>query len=340
MLVRSCRRRIPPIAGLAMALVAAAALMAADPKLVEEAKREGELVWWNTIAQDQSQIIVNEFMKRYPFIKASYWRGGSVGLHSKIMMEARAGRYSWDVVSQTNPDFVLELKQKGLIAPYESPERKAFSDDFKDREGFWTSTYALPTGLGYNTRLVNAEETPKGYGDLLQPRWKGKISIDNEGNDLLVGLIAAWGKEKAVQYFRQLAAQAPIPGRGHTQRVQLLAAGEFPLAVAYTHTIEWAKFQGSSVDWVNLEPVVMKVDAIMLGARARHASAGRLFIDFLLSREGQEILQGFRRVTLRSGVDPNPPRLVRGFKRLVVTPEHFQSVPDSLQLYRQIFRLP
>jgi ABC-type Fe3+ transport system substrate-binding protein len=155
-----------------------------------------------------------------------------------------------------------------------------------------------------------------------------------------VGLIAAWGKEKALHYFRQLAAQAPIPGRGHTQRVQLLAAGEFPLAVAYTHTVEWAKFQGSPVDWVNLEPVVIKVDAVMLGAKAPNASAGKLFIDFLLSREGQTILQGFRRVTLRAGVEPDPPRLIRGFKRIVLVPEHFRDTPDSLKLYRQIFALP
>ena len=46
----------------------------ADPKVIEAAKKEGELAWWSTIAQDQSQRLVGEFMKRYPFIKANYWR--------------------------------------------------------------------------------------------------------------------------------------------------------------------------------------------------------------------------------------------------------------------------
>ena len=64
----------------------------ADPKIIEAAKKEGELAWWSTIAQDQSQKIVDEFMKRYPVIKANYWRSGSVGLHNKIMIEARAGQ--------------------------------------------------------------------------------------------------------------------------------------------------------------------------------------------------------------------------------------------------------
>lgn len=312
-----------------------------DPKIIEGAKKEGQVIWWNTIAQDQNQILADEFMKKYPFIKASYWRSGTVGLHNKIMLEARSGRYSWDVVSQTNPEYVAEMKQRNLIAPYHSSERSHFSEDFKDKEGYWTSTYALPTGLGYNTKLVKKEEVPRTYNDLLDPKWKDKkISIDTEGHELLVGLVQVWGYEKTVEFFKKLAAQDPFPGRGHTQRTQLLAVGEFPLAIAYTHTVEWAKFQGSSVDWVNLEPVVIKVDGIMLGPKAPHSNAGKLFIDFLLSQQGQELLQSFRRVTTRTGVDPNPPRLIRGFKRLVLTPEHFHAVPDNFKLYRNIFSLP
>jgi iron(III) transport system substrate-binding protein len=136
-----------------LSLTAAAPLreaFAADAKIIEAAKKEGELAWWSTIAQDQSQRIVDEFMKLYPFIKASYWRSGSVGLHNKILIEARAGRSSWDVISQTAPEFIFDLKQKKLIAPYNSPERGQFSADLKDRDGYWTGTYALPTGLGFN----------------------------------------------------------------------------------------------------------------------------------------------------------------------------------------------
>ena len=313
----------------------------ADPKVIEGAKKEGELAWWSTIAQDQSQKIIDEFMKRYPFIKANYWRSGSVGLHNKIMIEARAGRSSWDVVSQTTPEFIYELKQKRIITAYNSPERSHFSPDLKDRDGYWTGTYALPTGLGFNTQQVKKEEAPKSYKDLLDSRWKGgKISIDDENYELLVGLVEAWGKTAAVEYLKGLAAQAPVVGRGATQRTQMLAAGEFPLAISYTHTVEWSKSQGTSVDWVNLEPVVIKFDGITLGAKAPHPNAGKLFIDFVLSREGQELLQSFRRVTLRNGVDPDPPRLINGFKRVVLHPERSQNAQESLKLYREIFGLP
>jgi ABC-type Fe3+ transport system substrate-binding protein len=322
-------------------LLPGAAAFAADPKVIEAAKKEGQLGWWTTIAQDQSQKIIEEFMKVYPFIRASYWRSGSVGIHNKVLIEARAGRPSWDVLSQTTPEFIDELKKKGVIAPYHSPERRHFSDDLKDKDGYWTGSYALPTGLGFNAQQVKREEAPKNYQDLLHPKWKGKqISVDDESYEFLVGLMQAWGRGPAIEYFKKLAAQEPMIGRGNSQRTQLLAAGEFPLAIAYTHTIEYAKAQGNSVDWVNLEPVVIKFDGIMLGAKAAHPNAAKLFIDFMLSQQGQRLLQGFSRVTLREGTEPNPPRLIKGFKRVVLHPEKAQDAKESLRLYREIFGLP
>jgi len=314
---------------------------AADPKVIEAAKKEGELGWWSTIAQDQSQKIIEEFMKLYPFIKATYWRSGSVGLHNKILIEARAGRSSWDVVSQTAPEFIAELKQRKLIAAFNSSERRHFSTDLKDKDGYWTGTYALPTGLGFNTQQVKRDEVPKNYQELFNPKWKGKrISVDDESYELLVGLMQAWGRGAAIEYLKKVAAQEPMIGRGHTQRTQLLAAGEFPLAIAYTHTVEWSKSQGNSVDWVNLDHVVIKFDGIMLGAKAAHPNAAKLFIDFILSQAGQELLQSFSRVTLREGVEPNPPRLIKGFKRVVLHREKAQDSQESLKLYREIFGLP
>lgn len=204
-------------------------LSAADPKVIEAAKKEGELGWWSTIAQDQSQKIIEEFMKVYPFIKANYWRSGSVGIHNKVLIEARAGRPSWDVVSQTTPEFIHELKQKAVIAPYNSPERRHFSNDLKDKDGFWTGTYALPTGVGFNTQQVKRDEAPKNYQELLHPKWKGKkISVDDESYEFLVGLMQAWGRGAALEYFRKLAAQEPMIGRGNSQRTQSWPRENFP----------------------------------------------------------------------------------------------------------------
>lgn len=313
---------------------------AADPKIIDGAKKEGQLVWYNTLVQPHAQGIIDLFMKSYPFVKASFWRGSSMQVYTKLMVEARAGRFSWDVLSLTDAEFVLDLQQKNLISRYISPERNMFSEDLKDAEGYWTGYYALPTGLGFNTRLVKREEVPRTYNDVLDSKWKGKkISIDTQGHELLMGLTQAWGKEKAVEFFKELALQEPVLGRGNNKRIELAAAGEFPLVIAFTHSIEANKTKGAPVDWVNLEPVVIQVDSIMLGAKAAHSNAGRLFIDFVLSQQGQELLQSYRRPTLRTGVEPNPPRLIKGYKRVVLHPERSQNAQESLKLYREILRL-
>ena len=150
----------------------------------------------------------------------------------------------------------------------------------------------------------------------------GRISIDTEGHVLLTGLRHAWGKNKAVAYLQSLAAQEPVRGRGNNARIELAAAGEFPLCLAFTHTAEAIKQKGGPIEWTNLEPVVVQVDSLMLGAHATHPNTGKLFIDFLLSEEGQKLLQTLQRPILRTGVDPIPPRLSKGYQRVVLQPEH------------------
>ena len=109
--------------------------------------------------------------------------------------------------------------------------------------------------------------------------------------------------------------------RGSTVRVQLAAAGEFPLVIAYANIIQYLAEKGAPIDWVPLEPAVISVNTVMAGAKASHPNAAKLFIDFTLSKEGQEKLWDFQRIPSRSDVEPKPARLFRGYKRYVVHPE-------------------
>ena len=311
---------------------------APDPKVIEAAKKEGQLMWYNTLVQPHAQEVIGRFMQKYPFVKATFARGSANRVHTRLSTEARAGRYDWDVVSLTDPEGVLDLKQRRLIAPYKSSERDMFGEDVKDKEGYWTGYYALPTGLVFNTKAVKPQEAPKTYEELLQPKWKGnKISIDTEGNELLTGLRIAWGKQKALSYLQRLAIQEPVRGRGNNARIELAAAGQFPLVIAFTHTGEAIKQKGGPIEWTNLEPVVVQVDSLMLGARAPHPNTGRLFIDFLLSEEGQILLQKLNRPVLRTGVDPIPARLSKGYQRVVLQPEHANDRQSDVQAYKEIF---
>jgi iron(III) transport system substrate-binding protein len=310
----------------------------ADPKVLQAARKEGEIVWYTTMSADQSTAFMGRFQQKYPFLKPSIIRLGGNALLSRIMTEAKAGKHFFDVVHGTG-EIVLPLMETGLLAAYSSPERKAIPDDLKDKKGFWTSVYVNSVVLGYNKNLTKGQPLPRTYDDLLHPRWKGKkISIDSTYVTFLQGLMSSWGKDKALDYLKKLNDQEPVVMRGSTVRAQLAAAGEFPLVIAYANIIQYLTEKGAPIDWLPLEPAVISVNTVMAGAKAVHPNAAKLFIDFTLSKEGQEKLWDFQRIPSRSDVEPKPARLFRGYKRYVVHPEEMQNLDETAKLYAQILK--
>lgn len=110
------------------------------------------------------------------------------------------------------------------------------------------------------------------------------------------------------------------------------------MAIGLAHTIENMNRKGAPVDWVVLEPAVVRVIAAMVAARAPHPNAGRLFLNFLLSKEVQEILRDNQRVPVRKDVEPDPPRLFRGYKRVIMSPERYRGLDETQRLYDEIFK--
>ena len=316
---------------------AAVAHAGSNASVIEAAKSEGKMSYYTTMTLSQSKKVVDAFQKKYPFIAPELFRGGGDEVLNRIQNEARGGLYAWDVVS-TRGDSVLTFEESKLIAPYRSPKSQSIDKEMVEDDGYWTAYYVNPYVLGYNTKLVKKEEAPKTYEELLAPKWKGrKISIDDSAYGLLAGLIRAWGKEKAVDYFKKLAAQEPVVMRGNTNRVQLTMAGEYYLIIAYAPTIQRETSKQHPIDWVPLEPVPVQVNPMMLAAKAPHPNAGKLFIDFLLSKEGQKMLVGFRRIPVREDVDADPPRLFKGYKRIVEHPEDYKDFNTTVRLYQEIF---
>ena len=171
--------------------IAAGAQEGPDPKTIQAARKEGEIVWYTTMSADQSTSFMERFRRKYPFLKPSIVRLGGNALLSRISTEAKAGKSYFDVAHGTG-EIVLPLMNMGLLASYASPERKMIPDDLKDKNGFWTSVYVNSIVLGYNTHLTKGQPVPSSYDDLLQPRWRErKISIDSTYVTLLQGLIYA-----------------------------------------------------------------------------------------------------------------------------------------------------
>ena len=309
-----------------------------DPKIIEGARKEGKIVWYTTMSTDHSKQFADRFQQKYPFLKPVVFRTGGGSLFNRILVESNAGENQWDAMHGTG-DMVLPLKARKLLVPYQSPERDMIDSDLKDHDGYWTAVYVNPIVLGYNTRLIKYEQLPRTYEDLLNRKFKGgKISFDDNYFTFLHGLIDAWGREQAVTYFRKLVAQDLAVAGGTTVRVQLTAAGEYPLLIAYAPTIQAYESRGAPMGWVPLEPVVLSITTTQMAAKAPHPNAAKLFIDFSLSKAGQQALWESNRVPVRKDVEPKPARLLRDYRRVAVYPEKYKNYEETIKIYTEIMK--
>jgi iron(III) transport system substrate-binding protein len=310
----------------------------ADAKLVEAAKKEREVVWYTTTNLETSRVLADVFQKKYPYINLVFYRATVGPLINRVLLEARSGKYDWDVLSGGGEMFT-PVMERGLIAQYRSPETRMIDDDLVDKQGYWTAYTVGTFVLGFNKKLVREQDVPKSYEALLDIKWKGqKIAIDNSAG-ILHALLPVWGKEKAISYFRQLAAQNPVVKESTSIIAQLLNAGEMPLAISLAHLYELNLRKGAPIDWLPLEPAVVRVIPMMLGAKARHPNAAKLLYDFLVGKEGQEIIQSFNRPSVRRDVLPDPPRLIQGYKRVTMYPDLYKNLAETQKIYNELFGL-
>jgi iron(III) transport system substrate-binding protein len=307
--------------------------------LIEGAKKEARLMIYTSVSATDAAALGQKFQQRYTFIKPEYLRLGSERLLTRILQEARGGKQFADVF-QTGVAEVHLYKEKGLIAKYLSPERAGYADYFKDGEGFHTSFFHTSKVLAYNPRLVAAGKAPKSYEDLLDAQWKGKLGLPGAGGGIkwYLAMMKEMGDEKGEAYMRRLAAQKPIVGQDISVVAALMAAGEYPIAVfANAHHIEQMKSQGAPVEWVPTRPVLTTQTVLALPNHASSPNSAKLYIDFVLSKEGQELVRGLNRIPARTDVEANPPRLTRGLKFAPYRGEWGEEYDKYAERFRKMF---
>jgi iron(III) transport system substrate-binding protein len=303
----------------------------------EPAESEKKMVWYTTIGSADAKILIDEFRRRYPKIVAEYFRTGGPQLVERIFTEARAGKHLWDVF-MNSAIYTQLLIERSMLAVYQSPESRFYRDGYKDPRGTWTSIYTNYAVAGYNTKLVAKDEVPKSYSDLLKPVWTGQIGMDAKSYEWFAVVVRGLGEEKGLSLMRQLAKNKVQLRNGRELVAQLVAAGEFKLALtAYSQNYETLKLGGAPMDWVALNPVYANIHPIALSAKAPNPNAGKLFIDFLLSKVGQEILRAQKRIPDRIDTPPEIPRLTEGIKPAFGSPEMYGEYNRYIKLFQEIF---
>ena len=323
-----------------LVIASAPARVSAQPKeTLETARKEGQFVFYSGMPVPDAQAILSAFEKKYPFIRTTYYRATGSALVSRIQTEQRAGTNAWDVMNATGFEPYALLEQ-GYFGKYDSGERKYFPDGHKDPAGMWATMYTSPMVLTYNTTLVTQADLPKEYPDLLSPRWRGRLGIDASDLEWYANIRKIWGVEKARSFLEGLRRQDVRTAQGRTLLTELLSGGEIALLVNnFLQNAVEAKRKGSPVEFLALDPVICAAGLVGINRLAPHPNAARLFIDYVLSREGQELIVKTDRSSVRKDIAGNPLDLI---KTVRIVPSDLSLGKDYAQIrdeYRDLLGL-
>lgn len=325
-------RRLLGLAGMALALAAGPAFAAehswmSDKALVDAAKKEGTVAIWSSINEDEQNPQLALFTDATG-IKVDYIRGADAPLMSRMAIEKRAGKESWD-------DFQIQavhsVPQEWLL-PFEPSEAAALLPQARDPNKRWYGTYLVFHTPAYNTTKVKKEDLPKTYEDFAKhPEWKGHIGLDFTDRDWYAGLMTEYGKDKGDKIFKSIVdTLEPSLYKGHLALARALGSGEYWLNLNnYLNLVLNVKLAGDPVDWWIIEPVVTSMGEIGVNAKAPHPNAAKLLANFLISGEAQQMRTKWGRIPSRPDIESNPPGILKAFQgKKTITP-HLSPADDQ-----------
>lgn len=307
-------------------------------RLVAGARTENQLTLYTALTLREAEPLVASFKqwlgRRYDLRpEIVLWRANAEDVLQRIVLEARAGRHQFDVYEGSVTQAEI-AKREGLTVPFWSPHFEDYPAVLRDQDGYWHATRHTVITQAYNIQLVKEADLPKTWSDLLDSRWKGRLAIEASDWDWFATLVrrGPFGSpQAAIDYFTRLRAQSQIRS-GHTLMAELLAAGEFAIAVtAYNHHAETMKQGGAPVEWYVIPPAVVRANGVSVAARAPHPHLSVLFVDYLLSEEGQRRILELGRVP--AGPHMNT-RLNQGFDFVLAD---LQAVIDEATYWQQVW---
>jgi iron(III) transport system substrate-binding protein len=258
-------------------------------KLVAGAKKEGAVNIYTSETVEDIGALGAAFQKQYG-IKPSVWRGSSEDILQRAVVEARGGRFDADAF-ETGATAMESLHRELLLQHIDSPAVADLAPEAIQPHHEWTGTRYNVFVAAYNTQLMAGAALPKGYDDLADPKWKGKLGIEADDSDWFGAVIEALGEERGLKLFRDIVAANGISVRkGHTLLANLVVSGEVPLAIGtYLYKVAQLKGRGAPIDSLALAPVVARFEGAGVARHAPHPYAAVLFMEFMLT-EAQDIL--------------------------------------------------
>ncbi len=311
-------------------------------QLYNAAKKEGTVIIWGPTDAIVYQRMQEALDKQYPGIKIQSFESIPEPLVQRIIAESQAGKpAAVDVIQSGSLRALRPLIDRDMLAPYPGWEKEFGLDAVYANQRF-VGGYNLTLPIAYNTKMVSAQEAPKSWEDLADPKWKGRKIIIEARLVPFAMLGTEWGKSKAVELTKKiLSQQQPLIVQGGTTVANALAGGQVSIAVGtYAFTIEGLKKQGAAVDWVAVSPLPVLTSAEGVLKTAAHPNAGRFFAGWMGTPEGQKIRYASRGQAMEVGKNAigNVAERIRSQKPAIIleTDKTFASI---LEIQRELGKL-
>jgi ABC-type Fe3+ transport system substrate-binding protein len=306
-------------------------------KLIAGAKKEGELMLYSSLTQEDQLKLAEDFKRRYG-VTVKFWRASQANILQRVTSEARGGRFDFDVL-ETNAPQIEAIAREGLLQKIDSPflERELLPE-VVPASGEWAPDRLNLLVYAYNTNAVKAADLPRAWPELAEAKWKGRLGMESTNVEWFSAVVEALGEERGTRLFQRIGDNGVAVRTGHTHSTGRVIAGEIPVFLGvYSHDVDRMKVKGAPIDWFVLDPAVILPSAVAVSRRAPHPHAAALFYDYMLT-DGQRFYTEVHRVPANRDYDTPVRRLVREGKPLKVVDARriIDDYDKWLRLYKRL----
>ena len=321
---------------MSLALAVSGFAQSLDELHKQAVKEGGALNFYATLAQINAEKILPIFEKRFSGVRINHVDATSDKLVARPVSEARGGKTLGDVF-QVPLENVIQLHDQGLLLDVTLPEAAAYPEGLKG--AFWVSSDLQYFVAAWNTNLVKKDEEPKSYDDFVHPRWKNRLIAEPRDLEMLLAFAKYRFKsdEKAVDFWKKVAANNVEFHKGHSQLAELLVAGQAAACLTcYSHHYPGRIKKGAPVNYM-LSEGVASINATAIFKNAPHPNTALLFARWVASQEGQKAMAQGGRNPAHPKVEPVDK--TRTEKSYFITAADLKEFPKYDKIWKEIFKL-
>lgn len=273
---------------------------AQSEEAIAAAKEDGKLVLYSDLPAEVVEALTNAFSAKYDGIAVEFFRGDTSQVMQRFETESAAGTHLADVVTTTDRQSKI-LRSKGFTAPHTAANIDAYPENLRAPDDAWNNYGLVTLGIAWNTEEVAEDEVPTSWDELIEPQWKGRLGIQDplQGGGAGIWVVTMYdilGEDAWETYMTALGQQDMRYGRYFEVR-EMLASGEIDLQlIAYPSFTQPIINDGAPIAWTHLDPSLYTGQSLNLSANAPNSDAGKLFIDFVMSDDGQTIMADMNQV--------------------------------------------